>query len=226
MRITLFLIFAFAVQVSVGLAQISAPKKSSSPAKTSKSAAPKKTVLSVATKISDAEWKAIISAIEAEDWMLGARLSTAAMSKLKTDNSEKQLARLRYFYVFALAGQAAAGRISYPELEKTVATFVGKEFLMPSRQLMSDCRGRVNYICPAGETGQAVRVTATNLQGSEIHSFEYVQLTEKAALTENQGRAAFLGGNLQAAEINEYRSGIKALRLVFDRGRLDFIKAP
>jgi hypothetical protein len=188
-------------------------------------AAQKAAAAAAAAEISPAEWSTIISALDKEDWTTAERLSALSLEKLKTDNDKKQLARLRYFYIFALTGRAASGKLAYPELEKSVARFIGKEFLMPSRQVLSVCQGNVNYICPVRDNEKMLRVTATNKSGSAIHSFEYIQLTERLDFAGNRGKQAFVGGNLQKAEINLYKSNIPIIRLIFDRGFVNIVSS-
>jgi hypothetical protein len=113
----------------------------------------------------------------------------------------------------------------FPELEKIAAGFVGKEFLMPSREILSECRGNLNYICPVKNNDKAVRVAATNKSGSAMHSFEYVQLTEKFDFTDKNKKSAFVGGILQKAEINLYKSNIPIMRLIFDRGFVNIVSS-
>jgi hypothetical protein len=178
----------------------SAPAQKSAAKKPAAQPAPQK-----ATEISAAEWSAIVEALEKEDWTRAGALSSAAIGKLKTDNERKQLARLRYFYLYALAGRAAAGQMTYDELGRAAARFVGQEFLMPSREFLADCRGKVNYICPVKGDETILRVTATNRSGSAIHAFEYVRLNDAFDLGGRQGQAAFLRGRLDRAEISSPR---------------------
>ena len=176
-----------------------------------------------ANEISEAEWSAVTNALDKENWTQAALLSSKALAKLKTDNDRKQLAQLRYFYLYALAGRAATGSMTYDELEKIASSFVGQEFLMPSRQFLADCTAKVNYICPVKNDANALRVTATDKSGTAIHSFEYVKLAEKPNVAANNGRAAFVGGVLQSAEVNLYKQNIRIMRLVFDKGFINIV---
>jgi hypothetical protein len=211
------ILFALATAAAFGQKR-ETPVKPPAP-KTAGSTLPK----SFVTEISTTEWSAIINALNKEDWTQVALLSTTALGKLKAENDKKQLAQLRYFYLYALAGKATAGKMTYDELKKTADSFLGKEFLMPSRQFLADCKGKVNYICPVNDNENAVRVTATNKNGAAIHSFEYVKLTEKSDLTSPNGQWAFVGGVLENAEINLYKQNIRILRLFFDKGFVNIV---
>lgn len=182
--------------------------------------APKKTA--VITEISGKEWDSVIDALDKENWTRAALLSSLSIAKLKTDNDRKQLARLRYFYLYALAGKYAEGNATYAELEKAASSFTGKEFLMPSREILLDCREKVNYICPVKGNDRLLRVTATDKQAA-IHSFEYVRLPEKFDVGENSGKSAVLGGTLQKVEYNLTKTKIRIIRLIFEQGFVNIV---
>ncbi|MGI8494565.1 MAG: hypothetical protein ACR2L1_04530, partial [Pyrinomonadaceae bacterium] len=192
-------------------------------AKTSAATAAKPAPKAVLKEIPETEWKLLVAALEAEDWTRASTLASAAIGRLNTDNDKKQLVRLRYFYLYALAGKAAGGKMTYTELEKITALFIGKEFLMPSRDFLSDCTQKVNYICPVIANETVLRVTATNKSGTEIHSFEYVKLGEKFDFAANEGKTAFLGGTLQEAEIKPYKKNISIMRLIFEQGFVNIV---
>lgn len=198
------------------------PAKKPAAAK-SAATAPKSAATPVLTEIPAAEWSAITAALAKEDWAQAALLSSAALGKVKIENEKRQIAQLRYFYLFALAGKAAEGKTTYAELEKIADSFIGKEFLMPSRQFLADCTKKVNYICAAKDDENTLRVTATNKSGSAIHSFEYVKLDEKANVEANDGKSAFVGGTLEQTEINKYKQNISILRLIFDKGFVNIV---
>ena len=211
-----FFTILFCMAVSTALGQTRKSPRKIAPKKPI--AAPQAKTASALTEISDRDWSAIVSALEKEDWTQAALLSSLALGKLKTEKDKKQIARLRYFYLYASAGKAATGKMSYSELETIARSFIGKEFLMPSRQFLADCKQKLNYICATKDNEKVLRVTATNKSGSAIHSFEYVNLAEKIDIDGSSGKAAFLGGILQKAEINLYKQNISILRLVFDKG--------
>lgn len=175
------------------------------------------------TEISDIEWNAITDALEKENWALAARLSSIAYGKLRNENDKKQLAQLRYFYLFSLAGKAANGEMPYPQLEEIADSFIGSEFLMPSREFLADCTQKVNYICAVKDDDDTLRVTATNKSGSEIHWFEYVKLTDKVDVAAVAGKSAFIGGTLERTEINDYQQSNSILRLIFDKGFVNIV---
>lgn len=179
------------------------------------------------TAISDAEWELLINALQTEDWKNSSVYAARYLKKLTNDNERKQLARLRYFYLYALAGKILAAYHSeipieknslWLELETAAHSFTGKEVILPPRRLLVECKDVLNYICAVKNNERALRVTATNRQGTMIHSFEYVLFDEKIALDKLDGNENFLGGRLKNVEFNQDLSKPWVMRLIFDKG--------
>lgn len=179
------------------------------------------------TEISDAEWKTLTEALQAEDWKNSAILAAQYLEKLKTDNEKKQVAQLRYFYLYALAGKILAAYTSkipvekssiWKELDTAVGNFAGKEIVLPPRRFLPECKAVLNYICTVKSNEQALRVTATNKEGTMIHSFEYVTFNEKFPLDKLDGNEVFLGGRLKSVEFNQDMSKLWVMRLIFENG--------
>jgi hypothetical protein len=99
-----------------------------------------------------------------------------------------------------------------------VKTLIGKEFLLPPRQFLSDCGQRVNYICPVKDNENALRVTATNKDATAILSFDYILFDTKVDLKEFTAKEAFLGGTLKNVEFNDDISKPWVMRLIFEKG--------
>lgn len=171
-----------------------------------------------AGEIPVADWLTMAEAMYRENWEKVSTLAAQNLQKLKTDNQKKQLAQLRYIYLYSLAGKVSEGKMAFAEFERIANTFIGQEFLLVSRQLLADCKTKVNYICAAKDNDRVLRVTATNRSGTAIHLFEYVVLSERFDLRANSEKLAFLGGNLKKVESNLYKPEMKIARLIFDKG--------
>lgn len=219
MKNFILVLFLFCSFFAVGFAQTSQP--SVKPAK------PKLAQTPIVEEISDAQWKNLIEALQAEDWKTAASLAAQYLEKLKADNDKKQLAQLRYFYLYALAGKILAAYDSkipvektsiWREMESAVSSFSGKEFVLPPRRFLNECREVLNYICAVKNNERALRVTATNQEGTSIHSFEYVLFDEKIALDRLGGNESFLGGHLKSVEFNQDMAKPWVMRLIFDKG--------
>ena len=66
---------------------------------------PRNVPFKTVTEISDAEWLTLATALEKEDWKQAVTLADRYLQTLKTENDKKQIAQLRYIYLFSLAGQ-------------------------------------------------------------------------------------------------------------------------
>jgi hypothetical protein len=217
----------FTVLICLSAASYSAQTPSRVPAKITPRNVPFKTV----TEISADEWLTLATALEKEDWKQSATLAERYLQTLKTENDKKQIAQLRYLYLFSLAGQIltynaqgnmAEGEKAWSELDRVMETFIGKEFIMPPRPFAIDCEKKLNVICQVKDkdTPNAFRTTATNQEGNAIHSFDYVMLDQPTDIKEFNGKVMFLGGVLRRAEYNEDKTKPWVLRLFFNKGFL------
>ena len=175
------------------------------------------------SEISNVEWNEITKALEVENWDKATLLSSIALRKLTTDNDKKQLASLRYFYLYSLAGKIQAKTTTYAEFEKISQAFIGKDFLMPSRRVSADCAGKVNYVCEVINDAMSVRVTATNKTANLIHFFEYTQLNEFFDVSINNRKKVFLSGKLEKVE-SDLKNNIRLIRLFFADGKAEIVK--
>lgn len=189
---------------------------------------PRNVPFKAVTEISAADWSKLATALEKEDWKQSAALAAAHLQTLKAENDKKQIAQLRYIYLFSLAGQilganAQGNKVEsekvWTQLDLVLANFINKEFVMPPRPFSTDCDKKLNVICQVKATPNAFRTTATNREGSAIHSFDYVQFAQSPAkLEEFNGKDTFMGGVLRRAEYNEDKSKPWVLRLFFNDG--------
>jgi hypothetical protein len=217
-----FIFVTILICLSAGVFSAQTPRV---PAKVTPRNVPFKTV----TEISEADWLALAAALEKEDWKQSATLAAGHLQTLKIENEKKQVAQLRYIYLFSLAGQilaytaqgsATEREKAWTELDRVMETFINKEFVMPPRPFTTDCAKKLNVICQVKDTPNAFRTTATNKEGNGIHSFDYVQLDQRVDLKEFNGKETFLGGTLRRAEYNEDKSKPWVLRLFFTNGFL------
>lgn len=187
----------------------------------------------IAAEISETEWKVLTDALLVEDWTKSASIAAEYSPKLKSDNDKKQLAQLRYLRLYALAGKIlAVSGASVPantdalwkDLDEAASASVGKEFLLPPRRYLNECRKVANYICRVADNDRALRVTATNKEGTGIHSFDYVIFDEANRLSNLPESELFLGGTLKRIEYNQDSSKPWVMRLVFEKGYFNAIR--
>ncbi len=170
------------------------------------------------TEIPENEWAQIVKSLAAEDWNQTSWLASLGLKKLKNENEKQQLARLRYFYLYSLAGKVSQAKLTFTELEKISEALLGQDFLMPSRKILADCKQALNYICAVKGYSKTWRVTATNQAFTSIYSFEYVQLPEKFEIGANSGKEVVLGGKLKKIEFNPKKDVSWIMRLYFEQG--------
>jgi hypothetical protein len=178
-------------------------------------------------EIADADWKILADSLFAENWNKAAFLAAEHLQNLQTDNDKKQLAQLRYIYLYALAGKILAyttqgntleAEKSWNELDRVTETFIGKEFVLPPRRFVRDCDKKLNVICEVKDTPNAFRTTATNKEGNSIHSFDYVVFDQPVDIKEFDEKPTFLGGILRKVEYNDDKSKPWVMRLFFNKG--------
>ena len=178
-------------------------------------------------EISNVDWNNLAAALDGEDWNKSVILAAQYLQNLKTDNDKKQLAQLRYLYIYALAGKILAAtsqnnaleaQKNWAELDLVIETFIGKEFVLPPRQFVENCSKALNVICQVKSNSNALRTTATNREGNAIHSFDYVVFDQAVNISEFNAKPTFLGGILRKAEYNEDKSKPWVMRLFFNKG--------
>jgi len=193
---------------------------------------PKPARIQPTAEISDTEWRILIDAVQAENWEESRFLAGQYLTKYKVDNEKKQLARLRYILLYALAGKVVESSLggkkpeeekARVELEKAANGFLEQEFFMPSRQVSDDCQGKLNYVCRSKQPENVLRVTATNRTGKAIYSFEYFRLKEDFSVAKNAGKSAILSGVLKKIEFNPNKSNVWIMRLFFENGSVNVV---
>ncbi|MDT4966848.1 MAG: hypothetical protein QOJ64_1585, partial [Acidobacteriota bacterium] len=168
--------------------------------------------------LTDEQWQVLLSALEIEDWSAAAEYSLKYMKQLKDEDTEGALPRLRYDYIFACAGKAAAGKLTYGELETALKGFVGKAVEAPSRQMIANCTGgneSMNAIC-FNSKDHDLTVAATNIRGTTIFAFEYIRLQDKFDFARHQGQWAIMDGTIKSIEINPNVLRIWVMRLFLE----------
>ena len=180
-----------------------------------------------AATISEVEWKVLTDSLTAENWDKSAFYASGLLNRLKADNDRKQVAQLRYFYLFSLAGKILkahdAGKKAdeedaWKELDKAADALIGKEFVLPPREYRANCEKTLNFICGVKDNEKAFRTTATNKDGTSIHSFDYVVFDKKIELKQFPDKQVFLGGTLKKVEFNDDMTKPWVMYLIFEKG--------
>jgi len=220
--VLLIILFCFSAVVSF-------PQKSKTPVRSNAS---KPAQVKTIEEIPDTDWRVLVDAVQSENWEKSVSLANEYLTKTKTENNKKQIARLRYILLYALAGKIVeasfAGKKAEEakarvELEKTANEFLGKEFFMPSREVLDNCEGKLNYICRSKQQENVLRVTTTSQAGTAIYSFEYLRLKQNFSISENIGKEAILSGVLRKIEFNPNKSNVWIMRLFFENGSVNVV---
>jgi hypothetical protein len=176
------------------------------------------------TEISEADWKNLVNVVAKEDWKTAENLSLDYLKKLPKENLKRQIAQLNYIYIFALEGEVSKGDLEFDDFEEILKNFIGKEFLMPSRQILANCKKVLNYICPSENESGSLFISATNSSATVIHSFEYYQLNEPLDINKYKTRMAFLSGKLNKFSLNPQKTNTWIARLYFNNTKVEVLK--
>jgi hypothetical protein len=159
-------------------------------------------------------WKSLLTALSTEDWDTAHQLSKTLLDEIKNEDNEKNLARLRYMFLYSAAGRVLAGKMTYDELEAAVKPFVGKELVVPFRTVREQCGGRnLNLICADNPDKKSLLVPATNQKGTTILIFEYYKFKGNPKLPSLVGSQASLSGTVSSIQPNPNRSNLIIVRV-------------
>lgn len=181
----------------------------------------------LAKEISVEDWGRLESALLREDWGAAALLSNEYLQKLEIETKNGQLARLRYIYIYSLAGKIIAHSLlgektdevnTRRQLEKATQDLIGKQFVFPVRKILANCQGVVNYVCESKENPGFLRISATNHAGNAIHSFEYIDMNSLVNTTKHDKKDIILGGFLKAVKFNSNEPFKGVMILQFENG--------
>lgn len=81
-----------------------------------------------------------------------------------------------------------------------------------------NCEKTLNFICGVKDNEKAFRTTATNKNGTSIHSFDYVVFDKTVELKQFTDKQVFLGGTLKKVEFNDDMTKPWVMYLIFEKG--------
>ncbi len=178
--------------------------------------------------ISPADWEILEDAVKNEDWTKSSILAEEYLQSLPEETKDWKKARLRYIYLYSLAGKVIyysfsndrdQEEYSRARLEAAAQSFVGRDFVFPVRKILADCKGAVNFVCESKENPGFLHISATNLAGTSIHFSEYIEMGRiKLDVKKHDDSDVILGGRLKGARINTDRSNRLVMTLQFEDG--------
>lgn len=183
--------------------------------------------------ISKEDWRTMEDALLADNWAKSARLAEDYLEKLKFETPDRQIARLRYIYLYSLAGKvlgysfaerSAEEEKAREELKRVSNEMIGKRFMLPVRRILNECGDVLNYICPAKNKPGFLFVVAANQTGTIASpSIEYFDMGLKFDIEKHDKKAAVLTGVLDRVEINPERSNVWIMRIYFEDGFVAYL---
>ncbi|HEU4769569.1 MAG TPA: hypothetical protein VFS77_19540 [Pyrinomonadaceae bacterium] len=175
----------------------------------------------VSQALNEQQWEKLFSALEAEDWEKSAELAKQYLAKLKTDDAQKSMARLRYMLLFSSAGKVTAGKMSYEELKKVVDPLVGTEVQLPYGKIIQDCHGNFGALCLTPKGSRDVTVASANQTGTNIHAFVYTDLTGEIDSEALLGKFGAVRGVVESIQYNPNQSKIWLMRVFLKDGSIE-----
>jgi hypothetical protein len=185
--------------------------------------------------ISEEDWKLMEDALLEDNWTKSARLAKDYLGKLKTETTDKQIARLRYIYLYSMAGKVlgysfaekkAEEEKAREDLKKAVSELIGERFMFPTRRILANCGDALNYICASDDKPGFLYVIAANSNGTVASpSIEYIDLgsNNKFDIKKHDKKAAVLSGILKRAEFNLEKTDEWVMRLFFEDGFVAYL---
>ncbi|MCW5959829.1 MAG: hypothetical protein KIS76_06670 [Pyrinomonadaceae bacterium] len=178
--------------------------------------------------ISSEEWSELESALKQQDWTKTSILAEQYIQKLGAETKDLKLARLRYIYLYSLAGKVVAYSFSNDRDQEEIArarlkaasqAYIGKEFVFPVRKVLGDCEGAINFVCDSAENSGYLHISATNSEGTSILFSEYVEMRRvKLDVKKHNEADVILGGILKGVRPNPERSNKLIMTLEFEDG--------
>lgn len=167
-----------------------------------------------AKELTDAQWNALFSALQEENWKEAFDLSSKYLEELKNDDAAKSIANLRYMMIYSAAGSVSVRKLSYDDLEKLLPKVSGKKIATPFHPLGINCRPPMfNYICKPIEGEYDASSTVTNRQATSILAFEYTKLAKKFDIEKHKEKLATVVGTVDKIVPNPNKSTLVILRI-------------
>ena len=175
----------------------------------------------------DKKWNDLLTALESENWVTSADLSSLYLSQAQNSIDAASAAKLRFMYLYSAAGRVSEGKQTFDDLEKQVKQFVGKDITIPFQKIRSKCeRGPLfNTIC-AGESGNQAMITASNAAATTIHAFVYIRLKEKFDFANNDEKIGSVSGRIDSIALNPNKSLFLIMRIYISDAGISVKEAP
>lgn len=166
------------------------------------------------------DYDKLIASLMTEDWNRSEEISKNILHHIEGDHAYAHEQKvLRYIYLYSTAGLLNNGKLTKDEAYSKVKNLKGKEMIMPAHPFISNCY--VNCTHFAEEEKHTFFSGVNNMEGTQILSFEYVEIKDgiKESQEELEGRFIILSGTLN--EISVAGNLMPRFRLKFINGRYE-----
>jgi hypothetical protein len=161
----------------------------------------------------------LIKYLEKEQWDKSATLSLKLLNENTDSVDSDQASTLRYMYIKSVSGLLNQKVISKDDALDKVKSFENLRLILAGHPILKKCS--MNCIQLLDDEPNTLFTNATNLKGTEIHSFEYVILNEKIGpkdMEEIEGKYGRLQGLLKSIEVEG--NFLPRFRLTLTNGEL------
>lgn len=144
----------------------------------------------------------LIEALKKEQWNTSAEISLKMLQQNTDSVNADQPAMLRYMYIKSVAGLLNQKVITKDEALEKVKSFQTLRLILAGHPILKKC-GQ-NCIQLSADKPNTLFTNATNVKGTEIHSFEYVLFNQDITpkdMEEIEGKTGRLEGILKSVEV-------------------------
>lgn len=160
----------------------------------------------------------LITSLQNEDWQNANKLFLACLKEVpENDKDNVDAALLRYMFIYSEAGLMNDQKVSKSQALKNIINFKGQLIILPGHPVA--LKYALNTIQLVNNKTDSLFITATNRNGTDIFSFEYVVLKDKWPIDDfkNQdGKVYRLGGIIKSLTVEG--NFLPRLRIIIDQG--------
>jgi len=160
-------------------------------------------------EVSAEQWQNLLLAAGDEKWTAAVDLAAKCLADMSPD--DERLPRLRYMYIYVLAGKYSQGHMSYDQFAASLKPFVGQKVVLPYREISST--NGFNFIIPQTEAPTKLMVSASNKSGTTILAFEYVTLKQSFDWKNHQGEKASVHAVIDSITPSKSRAVVMRVRM-------------
>lgn len=170
-----------------------------------------------------AQYSKLLEKLNDENWS-----ESQAICKLLLDyaepNDSMQIEKkvLRYIYIYSTAGLLNEKKLTKDEALKSTMSLKGKEMITPAHPIKSNCY--VNCTHLADEKKNTFFSSTNNAQGTQIFSFEYIEIKDDIKETKEELEGKYIRFKATLDEIAVEGNMLPRFKLKFSNGEYQFLE--